>query len=74
MWRQSKKTASLSGEVDAVVTVTICTMRVHATHLMTPIPVYVGARGSSSRCQRMRVLLYAFVPRQLSVCVIVVKR
>ena len=36
MWRQSKKAASLSGEVDAVVTVTIPTLRVHAVPLMMP--------------------------------------
>ena len=36
MWRQSKKAASLSGEVDAVVTVTIPNLRMHAVPLMTP--------------------------------------
>ena len=35
MWRQSKRAHSLSGEVDAVVTVTIPTLRVHAVPLMT---------------------------------------
>ena len=35
MWRQSKKAASLSGEMDAVVAVTIPTLRVHAVPLMT---------------------------------------
>ena len=30
MWRQSKQAATLSGQVDAVVTVTIPTLRVHA--------------------------------------------
>ena len=32
MWRQGKKAASLSGEVDAAVTVTISTLRVHAVY------------------------------------------
>ena len=35
MWRQSKKAASLSGEVDAVVMVIIPTLRAHAVPLMT---------------------------------------
>ena len=71
MWRQFKKAASQSGAVDAVVAVTF---RMHAVPLMTPFPVYVGAKGISSRCQRMRVLLYVFVPHQLSACLVVVKR
>ena len=39
MWRQSKKAASLSGEVDAVETVIIPTLRVHTVPLMTPFLV-----------------------------------
>ena len=35
-WRKFKKTALLSGAVDAVVTITIPTLRVHAIPLMTP--------------------------------------
>ena len=74
MWRQSKKAASLSGEVDAVVTVTIPTLRVHAVPLMTPFLSNTGNRGISSR-QAVHVFLCTlFVPRQLTVCLIVVKR
>ena len=75
MWRQSKKAASLSGEVDAVVTVTIPTLSVHAVPLMMPfLSMYIGGRGITSQCRRMRVLLYVFVPHQLSVSLIFVKR
>ena len=73
-WRKLKKAASLSGAVDAVVTVTPPTLRVHAVPLMTPFLVCVGARGISSRRGRMRVLLCVFVPRQVTACLIVVKR
>ena len=75
MWRQSKKAASLSGEVDAVVTATIPSLRVCVVSLMTPfLSMYIGGRGITSRCRRMHVLLYVFVPHQLSVSLIFVKR
>ena len=75
MWRQSKKAASLSGEVDAVLTFIIPTLRVCVVPLMTPfLSMYIGGRGITSQCRRMRVLLYVFVPHQLSVSFIFVKR
>ena len=57
-WWKFKKTASLSGAVDAVVTITIPTLRVHAVPLMTPILSNVGNRGMSSRYLELNVLGY----------------
>ena len=42
IWRKFKKTASLSGAVGAVVTITIPTLRLHAVPLMTPFLSNVG--------------------------------
>ena len=73
-WRKFKKTASLSGAVDAVVTITLPTLRVHAVPLMTAFLSNVGNRGISSPCRRTRVFLCIFVPWPLTVCMAVVKR
>ena len=73
-WRKFKKTASLSGAVDAVVTFTIPTLRVHAVPLMTPYLSNAGNRGISSPCQKRRVFLCIFVRCPLTVCMAVVKR
>ena len=73
-WRKFKKTASLSGAVDAVVTITIPTLRVHAVPLMTRFLSNVGNRGISSPCQKTRVFLCIFVRCPLTVCMAVVKR
>ena len=73
-WRKFKKTASLSGVVDAVVTITLPTLRVHAVPLMTPFLSNVGNRCISSPCRRIRVFLCLFVPWPLTVCMAVVKR
>ena len=73
-WRKFKKTASLSGAVDAVVTITIPTLRVHAVFLLTPFLSNVGKRGISSPCRKTRVFLCIFVRCPLTVCMAVVKR
>ena len=73
-WRKFKKTASLSGVVDAVVTITIPTLRVHAVPLMAPFLSNVGERGISFPCRKTRVFLCIFVRCPLTVCMAVVKR
>ena len=73
-WRKFKKTASLSGVVDAVVTITIPTLRVRAVPLMTPFLSNVGNRGISSPCRKARVFLCVFVPCPLTACMAVVKK
>ena len=73
-WRKFKKTASLSGAVDAVGTITIPTLRVRAVPLMTLFLSNVGNRGTSSPYQKPRVFLCVFVRCPLTVCMAVVKR
>ena len=73
-WRKFKSTASLSGVVDAVVTITIPTFRVHAVPLMTPFLSNVGNRGISFPCRKTCTFLCIFVPFPLTVCMAVVKR
>ena len=73
-WRQFKKTASLAGVVEAVVKITIPTLRVRAVPLMTPFLSNVGNRGISSPCRKTRVFLCIFVRCPLTVCMAVVKR
>ena len=73
-WWKFKKTASQSGVVEAVVTITIPTLRVCAVPLMTPFLSNVGNRGISSPCQKTRVFLCIFVRCPLTVCMAVVKR
>ena len=75
-WRRFIKTSSLSGAVDAVVTITLPTLRVLVVPLMTPFLSNVGNRGISSPCRKTRVFLCLFVPWPLTVCiaVTVVKR
>ena len=73
-WRKFKKTASLSGAVDVVVTITMPTLRVRAVPLTTPFLSNVGNRGISSPCQKPHVFLCIFVRCPLTVCMAVVKR
>ena len=73
-WRKHKRAASLSGEVDAVVTVTIPTLRVHAVPLMTLFLYNVGTRSISSRQQARVFLCTLFLPYSFVACLIIVKR
>ena len=73
-WRKFKKTASLSGAVDVVVTITIPTLRVRAVPLMAPFLSHVGKRGISFPCRNTCVFLCIFVRCPLTVCMAVVKR